>query len=354
MHFPLACASGYERCENQYSSPPLLLVFFRGVSQNSVNLFRISTFHPGLALSTESSRMRDFDYEAPATLNDAVQLLGQHKERARILAGGTDLIDHVRLGRLEPDLLIDVKKIAELNALEITGDGLRLGASVPAYKVYQHPEIASQYAALADSCHILGGIQIQSRASVGGNVCNSGPAADTIPSVIALEGTCVIAGPKGERKVPAEDFCTGPGKNVLQPDEMLVAIEFPARPANSGSHYRRFIPRNEMDIAVVGVGVSVVLDDSKAKFVSARVALGAVGPTPILSQAAGDALSGHPVDDVTISKAAAAARESAKPITDMRGTVEHRLHLAGVITERVIRAAVARARGEQIDYQPGH
>ena len=171
-------------------------------------------------------------------------------------AGGTDLIDQVRVGRLSPDVLIDVKKISELNVLEHGATGLRLGAAVPCYQVYGHSGIVSDYAALADSCRIIGGVQIQSRASVGGNLCNCGPAADSTPSLIALGAVAVIAGPKGTRSVPVEDFCTGPGKNVLQPGELLVELKFPARPANSGSHYRRFIPRNEMDIAVVGVGAS--------------------------------------------------------------------------------------------------
>jgi len=158
--------------------------------------------------------MRDFEYEAPTALSTAIELLAQQNGSAKPLAGGTDLIDHVRTGRLEPDLLVDVKKIDELNVLDLGSDGLRLGAAVPCYKIYGTPEISQQYAALTDSCRIIGGIQIQSRASVGGNLCNSGPAADSIPSLIVLGGVCAIAGPNGTREVAAEDFCTAPGKNV--------------------------------------------------------------------------------------------------------------------------------------------
>ena len=298
--------------------------------------------------------MRDFEYEAPTALSVAIELLAQANGAAKPLAGGTDLIDHVRTGRLEPDLLVDVKKIDELNVLELDGDGLRVGAAVPCYKIYGTPEISQQYAALTDSCRIIGGIQIQSRASVGGNLCNSGPAADSIPSLIVLGGVCVIAGPNGTREVAAETFCTAPGKNVLEAGELLVEIKFPARAANSGSHYRRFIPRNEMDIAVVSVGASVVLDESKKNFVSARIALGAVAATPLFAQAAGDALAGQPVNEESIAKAAAAAKEIATPITDMRGTAEYRTHLIGVLIERVINAAVSQARGEAICYKPGH
>ncbi|MBM81196.1 MAG: carbon monoxide dehydrogenase [Planctomycetaceae bacterium] len=298
--------------------------------------------------------MRDFEYEAPTALADAVELLAGANGSAKLLAGGTDLIDHVRTGRLEPDLLIDIKKLAELNVLEASDSGLRLGAAVPCYQIYGNEQITSNYSALADSCQIIGGVQIQSRASVGGNLCNSGPAADSTPSLIALGAVCVIAGPNGTREVAAEDFCTAPRQNVLEAGELLVELKFPAPGGKSGSHYRRFIPRNEMDIAVVGVGAAVTLDDSGENFVSARIALGAVGPTPIFAQAAGDALAGQPANDDSIAAAAAAAREVATPIDDMRGTVEFRNHATAVLTERVLKTAIARARGEADGYTIGH
>ncbi len=291
--------------------------------------------------------MRDFEYDAPTSLADALALLARYDGRARPLAGGTDLIDHVRTGRLAPDLIVDVKKIAELNRLELSKNGLRLGAAVPCFKIYGNPEICRLYAALADSCRIIGGIQIQSRASVGGNLCNSGPAADSTPALIALGATAVIAGPKGQREVPVEKFCTGPSRNVLERGELLVELRFPARPANSGSHYRRFIPRNEMDIAVVGVGASVVLDAKGQKFLSARIALGAVAATPLFAEEASRLLAGLPVDDSSIARAADAARGIAKPIDDMRGTIEFRLHVTKVLTERVLREAISRARAQK-------
>jgi carbon-monoxide dehydrogenase medium subunit len=288
--------------------------------------------------------MRDFEYEAPASVAEAVQVLSRHNGSARPLAGGTDLIDQIRTGRHQPHVVVDIKKIPELNVLELSSTGLRLGAAVPCYRIYGDPRISGAYAALADSARIIGGIQIQSRASVGGNLCNSGPAADSTPSLIALSAVAVIAGPKGRREVTVENFCTGPGKNVLEPGEFLVELKFPARPARSGSHYRRFIPRNEMDIAVVGVGAAVVLDEKKEKFVSARIALGAVGPTPLFAQAAGDVLAGQPVNEQTIGRAADAARSIARPIDDMRGTREFRLYVTGVLTRRVIEDAVRQAR----------
>jgi carbon-monoxide dehydrogenase medium subunit len=289
--------------------------------------------------------MRDFEYEAPTSVAEAVSLFSRHNGSARPLAGGTDLIDQIRVGRLTPAVVVDIKKIPELSLLELSGKGLRLGAAVPCYRIYDCSQVSAAYAALADSARIIGGIQIQSRASIGGNLCNSGPAADSIPSLIALGAVAVVAGPQGQREVPVEKFCTGPGKNVLASGEFLVELKFPPRSAHSGSHYRRFIPRNEMDIAVVGAAASVVLDASGEKFVSARVALGAVGPTPIFAANAGAALAGQPVNDNTINQAAEAARAAASPIDDMRGTREFRLHVTGVLTRRVIEEAVKRARG---------
>ncbi|MBL8849885.1 MAG: xanthine dehydrogenase family protein subunit M [Planctomycetaceae bacterium] len=288
--------------------------------------------------------MRNFDYAAPATLADTVKLLAGQNGRARPLAGGTDLIDHVRTGRLAPDIVVDIKQVPELNIFEFGPQSLRLGAAVPCWRVYGSDAIKADYAALADACMIIGGIQIQNRASVGGNLCNSGPAADSTPALIALGAVCVIAGAQGSREVPVEQFCTGPGKNILQPGELLVELRIPKPPANSGSHYRRFIPRNEMDIAVVGVGASVVLDAAKQTIVSGRIGLGAVAPTPLFAAAASAALAGKPATEATFRAAGEAARQSISPIDDMRGTREFRLQLTGVLVERVLTAAVERAR----------
>jgi carbon-monoxide dehydrogenase medium subunit len=294
--------------------------------------------------SKVSLSMHDFEYDAPTSLADAIRILDTSPGRARPLAGGTDLIDHLRSDRLSVARVVDIKNIPELNRLEHTAEGLRLGAAVPCYRIYDDERVDSNYSALTDSCRIIGGIQIQSRASVGGNLCNSGPAADTTPALIALGARCLVAGPAGNREVAVEEFCTGPGQNILQPGELLVEFILPMREACSGSHYRRFIPRNEMDIAVVGVAASVVLDASGANFVSARIGLGAVAPTPLYAEKAGELLAGRPVDDATIEEAADATREIATPIDDMRGTVEFRLHVTKVLAERVIREAVDRAR----------
>jgi len=298
--------------------------------------------------------MHAFDYESPQTLAQALDLLSRHNGSARCLAGGTDLIDQIRVGRRQPQVVIDIKKLPELNVLVADASGLRLGAAVPCYRIGENAIVRRDYTALADSCEIIGGVQIQSRASFGGNLCNSGPAGDSIPSMIALGGVCVIAGASGTREVPVESFCTGPGKNVLQPGELLVEIRFPAPAPNTGSHYRRLIPRNEMDIAVVGVGVAVTLDADKQTIRAARIALGAVGPTPILAHEAAASLVGKPATEATVQQAAAAARQAASPITDMRGTKEYRVHVTGVLVERSLQLAIARARGEAVSYDPGH
>jgi carbon-monoxide dehydrogenase medium subunit len=288
--------------------------------------------------------MRDFEYAAPTTLADAITRLAQLDGRARPLAGGTDLIDHIRTGRLALDLVVDIKGIPELNVLEAVPQGLRLGAAVPCYRIYQAPPVLRDYAALADACAIIGGIQIQSRASVGGNLCNSGPAADSTPALIALGARCVIAGPNGTREVPVEQFCVGPGRNVLERGELLQELRIPRPAPHSGSHYRRFIPRNEMDIAVVGVGAAVTLDPLGQTFVAARIGLGAVAPTPLLADQAGQFLQGRPTSPESCRAAAQAALQIMAPIDDMRGTAEFRRHVTGVLVERALEEAVARAR----------
>ena len=290
--------------------------------------------------------MEAFDFVSAKSIDEAVSILNEHGDRARIIAGGTDILVMMRAGRRLADVVIDVKDIPELSSMSYSaGSGLNLGAAVPCYQIYQDAAVSAAYPGLIDSASLIGGIQIQGRASIGGNLCNAAPSGDSIPAVIALGGVCNIAGPNGTRQMPAEDFCTAPGQNALQRGEMLVSIDFPAPAANSGANYLRFIPRNEMDIAVAGVGSSVVLDGSGQNFVSGRVALASVAPTPVFSRAAGDSLAGKPVNDETIRAASELAMADAKPINDMRGTIRQRIHLIGVLTRRTLNNAVERARG---------
>lgn len=289
--------------------------------------------------------MNAIEYSAPKSVAKAVELLAAHGDRARVLAGGTDIIVQVREGRRNVDMLVDVKQIRRLNELGFEKSrGLRVGASVPCYRIYEHKRIAKLYPGLVDAVSLVGGIQIQSRASVGGNLCNASPAADTIPALIVHQAVCVIAGPNGEREVPVEQFCTAPGRTVLQPGELLVGLHIPTPPENFGAAYLRFIPRNEMDIAVVGAGVSIVLDESKSRCVSARVALAAVAPTPLFVPEAGAALINGELSYDMIGKAASIAQAAARPISDMRGEADYRRHLVGVLLRRAIVKAVDRAK----------
>ena len=224
---------------------------------------------------------------------------------------------------------------------------MTIGAAVPCYRIYEHPEVAARYPGLVDSASLIGSIQIQGRASLGGNLCNAAPSADAIPVLIALSAVANIAGPNGNRQVAVEDFCTGPGRSVLETGEILVSVNMPAPAAHSGANYLRFIPRNEMDIAVAGVGSSVVLDAAGQTFVSARIALASVAPTPVFCREASASLAGKPVSDESIDAAAQLAMADAKPINDMRGTIRQRVHLVGVLTRRTLNNAVKRARGEE-------
>lgn len=291
--------------------------------------------------------MHDFDYFAPTQLSKAVALLAEYGERAKPFAGGTDLIDQVRLRKLLPDVIVDLKKIEELNTFEITSEELRLGAAVSCDRISRRAEVRCRFSALDDSCRLIGSIQIQNRASVGGNVCNSSPAGDTNPALICLGATCHLVGPAGTRTVPIVSFFTGPGKNVLSPQELLFEFRIPTPPDHSGSAYQRFIPRNEMDIAVVGVGASVRLDESGARFVSGRIALGAVAPTPLAVEDATELMMDSPVNDDTISKIVEVTKETATPIDDLRGTKEFRKQITAVLAKRVLRQAIERAKSNE-------
>lgn len=284
------------------------------------------------------------DYLRPHTLHECLRAFAKHGSDARALAGGTDLLVQMRSGRRRNGVLVDVKAVPELNELSFDSEsGLTLGAAVPCYRIYGDETVCRKYPGLIDTVSMIGGTQIQGRATVGGNLCNAAPSADAVPALIALGATCRIASASGERKVAVEDFCTAPGSSVLTPSEVLVSLQLPPPAPESGACYLRFIPRNEMDIAVAGAGVAVTL--SNGMFRDARVALASVAPTPLFVEAAGAALRGQPVGRAAVEKAAAAAREAARPISDMRGTAEYRRNLCEVLTRRALGMAVRRAGG---------
>lgn len=290
--------------------------------------------------------MKDFEYQSPSTIEEAVGILAEHGDNAKILAGGTDIIVQLREGLREAGVVVDVKKIPELMGAEWREDGgLELGASVSCSQIYGDEKIIAAYPSLTDSARIIGGWQIQNRASIGGNLCNSSPAADSIPSLIAEGVTCRIAGQGGERTVPVSEFCTSPGKNCLGKGEFLVGLSFPAPGASCGSRYLRFIPRNEMDIAVVGAGAWLRLDGAGEKVEEARVGLASVAPTPLSADEASAWLQGKPATEDTFAQAGDLARKIVSPISDLRGPAEYRSHLTGVLVKRALTGAAGRARG---------
>ena len=295
--------------------------------------------------------MKPLEFLRPATLAEALTTLGQAPAGTGILAGGTDLIVQWRTGSKELSRMVDIKALPELNVLEYSpATGLRLGAAVPCATLGALDEARQAYPGLVAAAELIGSTQIQSRASVGGNVCNGSPAADTICALIVLEAVMVAQGPDGQREIPARDFMTGPGATALQPGELLSEIRVPPLPSQgpSAEAYLRFIPRNEMDIAVAGAAVWIQLSPDKKSCTTARVAIGAVAPTPLLVEAAGAALTGATVndgqlDDAAVQAASQAASAATQPITDVRGTAEFRTHLAGVLTRRVIALATQSA-----------
>ena len=290
--------------------------------------------------------MKYVDYERPTSLKSALSILSEKGDVTKVLAGGTDILVKLRGRREQPDVLMDSKEIPELNELSYDQNkGLTIGAAVPLYKLYDNADVKNNYPALVDSTTIIGGIPIQGRATVGGNLCNAAPSADAIPTLIVLGAKALISSADGTREINVDEFCTGPGSNVLKSNELLVSINVPAPKENSGAHYMRFIPRNEMDIAVVGIGTSVELNAEGDKFKNVNVALASVAPTPIFVREISEFLSGKEVNDENIEKAGQLAKEASNPISDMRGTAEYRQHLCSVLTKRSLNKSIERIKG---------
>ena len=283
--------------------------------------------------------MKPFSYVAPQSLEDALQVLAQAEGpgQVRAIVGGTDLIDQMTQGHRTPSVVLDVKRIPEMMRLEwVPGEGLHIGAAVPCTDTAAFPAVKENYASIEESCLLVGSIQIQNRASIGGNIGNSAPSADTVPGLITYAARAAITGPRGSREIPLEEFFTGPGQNVLEPDEILLETIVPPPPPNSSGHYLRFIPRNEMDIAVVGVGSLLVLEPGTRRCDQARIALASVAPTPVRARAAEAVLEGKEVTADLIQEAGERAVEACNPITDVRGSIEYRKELVKVLTRRTL------------------
>lgn len=287
----------------------------------------------------------DIQYVAPKTLDEAVRAFASAAGSGRILAGGTDLLVQMRNGVVTPGTIIDIKKIGEMTAIEETKDGgFKVGAAVSGAVLREHPKLSKVWPGVVEAANLIGSTQVQGRATAGGNLCNASPAGDSVPAMVAAGAIVVIQGPNGRRELPVEKVPKGPGRLNLEAGEIVVAFNLPARPKGSSDAYLRMIPRTEMDIAVVGCGVSLTMD--KGTCTAARVGLGAVAPTVLLVEEAAKALIGSRLDDAALAKAAAACSAACRPIDDKRGTIAYRTKVAGVLLKRTALIAAERAGGK--------
>jgi CO/xanthine dehydrogenase FAD-binding subunit len=289
--------------------------------------------------------MTSLNYAAPKTAEEAVKLLAGASGLAKVLSGGTDLLVQMRSGRLKPELIVDTKYIPGIIGIHQDGGGFRIGAATPGVDLESNEALKAVWPGVVEGVDLIGSQQIQGRCSLAGNLCNASPAADGVPALIAGRATCTIVGPSGTRSALVEAIVIGPGRTSLAKGEFITEFQLPPRPAHASDAYLRFIPRTEMDIAVVGAAVNVVLD-AKGVCQDARVVLGAIAPTQVVVEAAAKALIGHTLDAATLAAIDAAAQAACKPITDKRGTIAYRIKVAGVLTRRAAAIAFARARGE--------
>jgi len=284
-------------------------------------------------------------YHTPTSFEDATAIAARATGITRYLAGGTDVLVQLRSDAVTPDDLIDIKHIPGVREIARTeGGGWRIGVAVAGAEMSEHGELGRDWPGIVEGMDLIGSTQVQGRATLVGNLCNGSPAADGVPALIAARATVTVTGPDGARDVAVEDIPAGPGKTTLARDEMISAVNIPARGTNGGDAYLRFIPRTEMDIAVVGCAVNLTVDGDT--ITAARVVLGAVAPTIRLVEEAAAALIGTALDDAALAALAEAAEAACAPIDDKRGTIEFRTDVAGVLAKRAAKIAYARARGE--------
>jgi carbon-monoxide dehydrogenase medium subunit len=286
--------------------------------------------------------MPNLSFTAPTTVDEAVRMLAGSAGLAKPLSGGTDLLVQLRSGRMRPETIVDLKRIPGLIGIREEAGEFVIGAATPGNVVFENAAMQKAWPGIVEGLDLIGSQQIQGRASFAGNLCNASPAADSVPALIAARATCVIAGPNGRRTAPVEAIVTGPGRTSLEKGEFIVEFHIPKPKPHQADAYLRFIPRTEMDIAVVGCGVNVTLDGN-GTCTDARVVLGAVAPTQIVCEEAAKALIGHKLDDATNAALDAAAGRACNPITDKRGTIEYRIKVAGVLARRAAAIAFERA-----------
>ena len=282
-------------------------------------------------------------YESPKTTNEAVALLSSEKGSAHILAGGTDLMVRLRMDMIEPDLMVDIKRIPAMQSVQKTANGFKIGAAVSGAELAENKALVKAWPGIVEATNLIGSDQIQSRATMVGNLCNASPAADSVPAMVAAGAKAVVVGQK-RRTVAVENVVTGPGTLSLARDEIIESITLPKGGANVGDAYLRFIPRTEMDIAVVGAGICITL--SKGVVAKAKVVLGAVAPTVVVVPDAAKAIIGTKLDAAALEKLAEACSAACNPIDDKRGTVAYRTHVAGVLAKRAAKIAYKRAGGK--------
>ncbi len=285
------------------------------------------------------------NYLAPTTVEEATAMLAETPE-AKVFAGATDVIPQIRAGRPEPEALVDLKGIEQLTSVRHEGNMWTIGAAVATANLTENAELKAEFPGLVEAAGLIGSDQIQNRCSLGGNLCNASPAADSVPAMIVNGMRAVVASGSGTRTVPVADIVTGPGSTSLAEGEFIVEFELDGRPANTGDAYLRMIPRTEMDIAVVGAGARITMaDDGTCS--AATIALGAVAPTAVRVPDAEAALVGNTIDDAVLAAVAEAASAACNPIDDKRGTIAYRKQVAGVLAKRAVKAAAERATAAQ-------
>ena len=286
-------------------------------------------------------------YKAPTELADVAALLASADGQGKVMAGGTDLLARFATGTSRPFMLVDIKHVAELMAIEQHDNGgFTVGAGVCGAAISENAALRWMWPGVTEAMELIGSVQIQGRASLGGNVCNASPAADSVPALIAANARCRIMGSRGERHVPVADIIHSPGKTCLASDEFIVSFYLPPRAPRSADAYLRLIPRSEMDIAVAGAAVSVTLD-GEGVVTHASVALGAVSPVPFLMPRAAETIVGSRLDAAVMVQLKKVVSASCRPINDKRGTIDYRNHVAGVLTVRAALIAGERAAARE-------
>jgi carbon-monoxide dehydrogenase medium subunit len=278
-------------------------------------------------------------------MEDAVGQLAGSSGTSAILAGGSDLLVRMKGGFIEPDLIVDIKAIDGLSEIRETGDGFSIGAAVPCAVLGESAALKKAWPGVVEAAKLIGSKQVQGRCTITGNLCNASPAADSVPALVAAGARAVVVGPGGRRTIPVQSVPIGPGKTSLAKGEIIEAILLDKRAPRSGDAYLRFIPRTEMDIAVVSAGVNLTLDEHGV-ITAARVALGAVAVTVLLVEEAAEALIGRKLDEAALERLAKVCAGACRPIDDKRGTIEFRRKVAGVLAKRAATTAYARAGGK--------